>query len=258
MGGRPLLGLNIVAFPVGLPKDVLGEMLKGGAAKAAEAGVLVVGGHTIDDKEPKYGMAVTGLVKPGAQVTNAGARPGDSLVLTKPIGTGIITTAGKNRHATPEVLEGAIESMRTLNHAASDVMVDVGVNACVDVTGFGLIGHLLGMLEASNVSARISLVRVPVLDGARDLVEHGVAPGGTRRNLDSANHKVGWVAAGDEPTRLLLCDAQTSGGLLIAAAPEKRDRLVGELLDRGMETAAVIGETLDRDALGGKRIEVAA
>ncbi len=258
MGGQPLLGLNIVAFPVDLPKEVLGEVLKGGAAKAAEAGVLVVGGHTIDDKEPKYGMAVTGVIKPGAQITNAGAKAGDSLVLTKPIGTGIITTAGKNQQVTPHVLGGAIESMRALNHAASDVMVEVGVDSCVDVTGFGLIGHLLGMLEASDLAARISLAQVPVLDGTRDLVERDVAPSGTRRNLRSADRHVVWGAADDEPARLLLCDAQTSGGLLIAVSPKKRETLVRELVDGGVETVAVIGETLDRDALGGKRIEVAA
>ena len=154
MGGRPLLALNIVGFPVDLPKEILGRVLQGGATKAEEAGVLVIGGHTVDDAEPKYGMAVTGTVEPGKQITNAGARPGDALVLTKPIGTGVITTAGKREQASADVLDNAVAVMSTLNKAASEAMVEVGVHACVDVTGFGLIGHLLGMLKASNAPRR--------------------------------------------------------------------------------------------------------
>ena len=147
MGGRPLLGLNITGFPVDLPKDILAEILKGGHAKAQEAGCLIVGGHTVDDQEPKYGLAAVGLVEPGRQVTNTGARPGDSLVLTKPLGTGIITTAGKHGVAAPDVLDRAVAIMSTLNRAASNAMVKVGVNACTDITGFGLIGHLHGMMQ---------------------------------------------------------------------------------------------------------------
>ena len=153
MGGRPLLALNIVGFPVDLPKEILGRILQGGGAKAQEAGVLVIGGHTVDDAEPKYGMAVTGTVEPGKQITNAGAKPGDALVITKPIGTGIITTAGKREQVSADVLDNAVAVMSALNQAASEAMVEVGVHACVDVTGFGLIGHLLGMLSASNASA---------------------------------------------------------------------------------------------------------
>ena len=147
MGGRPLLALNIVGFPVDLPKEILGRILQGGGAKAQEAGVLVIGGHTVDDAEPKYGMAVTGTVEPGKQITNAGAKPGDALVITKPIGTGIITTAGKREQVSADVLDNAVAVMSALNQAASEAMVEVGVHACVDVTGFGLIGHLLGMLQ---------------------------------------------------------------------------------------------------------------
>ena len=156
MGGRPLLALNIVGFPVDLPKEILGRILQGGGAKAQEAGVLVIGGHTVDDAEPKYGMAVTGTVEPGKQITNAGAKPGDALVITKPIGTGIITTAGKREQVSADVLDNAVAVMSALNQAASEAMVEVGVHACVDVTGFGLIGHLLGMLNASNASAEVS------------------------------------------------------------------------------------------------------
>ena len=154
MGGRPLTALNIVGFPVALPKSVLGEILSGGSHKAQEAGVLIVGGHTVDDEEPKYGLSVTGVVKPGSQVTNAGAKPGDRLVLTKPLGTGVITTAGKQGVVPEDVLDAAVEIMSELNRAASEAMTAVGVHACVDVTGFGLLGHLRGMTSASGVGGR--------------------------------------------------------------------------------------------------------
>ena len=150
MGGKPLIALNIVGFPAELPKEVLGEILKGGASKAQEAEVLIVGGHTVDDREPKYGLAVTGVIQPGRQVTNAGARPGDALVLTKPIGTGIITTAGKQGRVRQEVLQLSVQAMNTLNRAASEAMMRVGVNACSDITGFGLLGHLRTMLEGQQ------------------------------------------------------------------------------------------------------------
>ncbi len=245
MGGRPLLALNVVGFPVDLPKEILGQVLQGGAAKAEEAGVLIIGGHTVDDAEPKYGMAVTGTVQPGKQITNAGARPGDALVLTKPIGTGIITTAGKREQASSDVLDGAIEVMSVLNKAASEAMVAVGVNACVDVTGFGLIGHLLGMLNASNVSAELSFKSVPLLDGAESLAADGIVPGGTQRNRNAAEESVEWAAELQEHEKLLLCDAQTSGGLLIAVSEERKDALLAELEGRRVSAAAVVGRITD-------------
>ena len=257
MGGRPLLGLNIVGFPADLSKDILVQILLGGASKAQEAGVLVAGGHTVKDEEPKYGMAVTGILRPGTQVTNSGARPGDALVLTKPIGTGIITTAGKQDKVGPEALQGAVDTMRTLNHAASHAMVEVGVNACVDVTGFGLVGHLLGMLRASHAGADISLGKVPVLDGARELVERGIAPDGTRRNLSSSDRDVAWDPGFDEAAMLLLCDAQTSGGLLISVAAERLDLLLAALASQAVETRAVIGHVRPHDAPDGRRLTVA-
>ena len=256
MGGRPLLGLNIVTFPSDLSNDILGMILKGGASKASEAGLLIVGGHTVDDKEPKYGMAVTGLIRPGQQITNAGAMPGDLLVLTKPIGTGIITTAGKLDKTCAGVLNGAIQVMRTLNHAASDAMIKIGVHACVDVTGFGLIGHLLGLLKASRASAKISLERVPVLDGAWELLRQGITPGGTRRNLQSAERDVNWDTAISDDAKLLLCDAQTSGGLLMAVTPKRQAALFAELETHGVETMAVIGKVLEIEALDGDKIHV--
>ena len=254
-GARPLLGLNIVAFPASLSSSILGAVMKGGSDKAREAGMLIVGGHTIDDEEPKYGLAVTGLVEPGRQVTNAGAKPGDLLVLTKPIGTGVVTTAGKNGIVDADVLERAVQSMTTLNHEASHAMTEVGVHACVDVTGYGLIGHLLAMLRASNATARIALGSVPVLDGVWGLLEQDIAPGGTRRNLAAADPDVLWHGA-KETARLLLCDAQTSGGLLIAVPPERRDRLARNLEARGVEAAAVIGDVCAPGAFGSHLVEV--
>ncbi len=245
MGGKPLLALNIVGFPVGLPKEILGRVLQGGAAKAQEAGVLIIGGHTIDDAEPKYGMAVTGTVEPGKQITNAGARPGDVLVLTKPIGTGIIATAGKQERVTEDVLNNAVDVMSILNRAASEAMVEVGVHACVDVTGFGLIGHLLGMLNASKVGAEISFADVPLLNGVKGLVADGLAPGGTKRNLKSAEPSVEWAPELGESGKLLLCDAQTSGGLLIAVSEERLDALLVALERHGVPTRAVVGHITD-------------
>ena len=257
MGGYPLLGLNIVGFPVDLPKTVLGEILRGGASKAKEAGVLIVGGHTVDDAEPKYGLAVTGVVTPGLQITNAGAKVGDVLVLTKPIGTGIITTAGKQQRVEAGVLDEAIRVMGTLNRAASEAMVRVGVNACTDVTGFGLIGHLRGMAQASGVGARVRFGSVPLLDGVRGLLDEGIAPGGTHRNLSSLDGLVKWHPDVDEMIRLLLCDAQTSGGLLIAVSADKLDHLLDSLLASAVETRAVVGEIIESDSLGdGRLIEV--
>ncbi len=248
MGGRPLLALNIVGFPIDLPKEILGEILRGGGAKAQEAGVLIVGGHTVDDQEPKYGLAVTGLVTPGAEVTNAGARPGDVLVLTKPIGTGIITTAGKQQRVPDDVLANAVAEMATLNHAASDAMTAAGANACADVTGFGLLGHLRAICQGSGVGARVNFGAVPQIEGAWDLLESGIAPGGTHRNLASIDDVVEWNDL-DENQRLLLVDAQTSGGLLISVASDGADGLLAALEDAGVETRAVVGEIVAREDL---------
>ena len=241
MGGRPLVALNVVGFPAALAGEMLGDVLRGGYDKAAEANCLIVGGHTVDDNEPKYGLSVVGLVEPGRQVSNAGAKPGDVLVLTKPIGTGIITTGCKAGVAPPGSVETAVETMATLNRAASEAMMAVGVNACTDVTGFGLMGHLTGMLRASGVSARLSASAVPVLPGAAELLEQGVAPGGTRRNQDGVEDLVDWDESLTEDDKLLLCDAQTSGGLLISVPEERLSRLLGELEERGVATRAVLG-----------------
>lgn len=246
MGGRPLLGLNIVGYPAELSKDVLGEILKGGYAKAQEAGCLIVGGHTVDDPEPKYGLAAVGLVEPGKEITNSGARPGDRLVLTKPLGTGIITTAGKQDAADQAIIDRAIAIMGNLNKAASEIMVKVGVNSCTDITGFGLIGHLGPMMRSSGTGARLYLSKIPVLPGVWDLLSKRIAPGGTLRNLLSADSYVKWRQDSTEEERLLLCDAQTSGGLLMSVPAEHADLLVKELSSAGVETVSVIGEVLAR------------
>ena len=240
MGATPILALNLVCFPEDQPKEVLYEILRGGSDVAREAGVLLVGGHTIKDKEPKYGMAVTGIAHSHAIITNDNAKPGDILVLTKPIGTGIISTAGKNGKADEATLQGAVTSMRTLNKAAAEAMVAAGANSATDVTGFGLIGHLLTMMQASNATASLQLSSVPVLPGARDLLEMGMIAGGTRANWDSVGKKTLWHPDIPESEQLLLCDAQTSGGMLISMPQERLVTLQRELADRNTE-GSIIG-----------------
>lgn len=253
MGGRPVLALNVVGFPRGsdaTPMSMLAEILRGGAEKAREAGIDIVGGHTVDDREPKYGLCVTGFVHPKEYWSNVGGRPGDRLVLTKPIGTGIVTTAMKAGTAGEEAANAAIETMACLNRAAAEVGRKIGIRACTDVTGFGLLGHLREML--SGVGARIRLSAVPVLPAARDLAAAGSIPGGTRRNKESLDPVVTYDEAIDEVDRLLLCDAQTSGGLLFAVDPARCEDLLSGLAEASV-SAAAIGEFLAEPA---GRIEV--
>ena len=241
MGGKPLIALNVVGFPASLDKEILGKTLQGGYAKAAEAECLIVGGHTVDDPEPKYGLSVIGVVQPGKQVSNANAQPGDVLVLSKPIGTGIITTAGKQGVVDADVLAGAVDNMAALNRPASQAMQRVGVNAATDITGFGLLGHLKSMVKGSGVSAEVNLSAVPLLPGTRDLLERGVAPGGTHRNVSSVNDAVNWHADLTDNDRMLFCDAQTSGGLLMSVPSAKADDLIAALREEGAPCAAVVG-----------------
>lgn len=258
MGGRPLLALNIVGFPIGkLSVDVLGEILRGGAEKAMEAGVLIVGGHSIDDNEPKYGLAVTGLIHPDLVATNKQARVGDDLILTKPLGMGIISTAIKREKAPPSVVHRAIEVMSTLNRGAAEAMAEVGVHACTDITGFGLLGHLYGMTRASGVGARIKLSNLPILSEVWELAKEGCIPGGTRRNYDYLQEKeaVVWDPGIDETTRLVVADAQTSGGLLISVAKEKSRDLLSLLETKKTPAAALIGEIVE-NASGQIRVEL--
>ena len=245
MGATPLLALNLVGWPRDtLPYDLLGEVLRGGADVARAAGAFVLGGHSIDDPEPKYGMAVIGEVHPDRIVTNAGARPGDALVLTKPIGTGVLTTALKRDLLSEPVLAPAVTVMTTLNAAAARAMLAVGVHAATDVTGFGLLGHLHSLLEASGAAAEVTAHAVPLLPHARDMAARGAVPGGTQRNLTSLADSVSFAAGVDETARVLLSDAQTSGGLLIAVAPDRVAGLVAGLERAGSPAAAVIGRVV--------------
>jgi selenide,water dikinase len=246
MGARPLFALNLVNFPVDvLPMETLGEILRGGAEKAAEAGVVIGGGHSIEDEEPKYGMTVTGVAHPEAIVRNSGAKPGDVLVLTKPLGIGIISTALRNGKASEEAVAEAVRVMTALNKGASEAMVEVGVHAATDITGFGLLGHLREMISASGVGARIRVKDVPTIDAVWPLAEDLIAPNGTLRNRESLREVVEWGEGVDIPTQLVLCDAQTSGGLLIAVAPEQREALVAALRQQGTLAAAVVGDVVE-------------
>lgn len=240
MGGRPLLCLNLAGWPrEALPLELLVRVLEGGAAVARSAGAAVVGGHTVDDPEPKYGMAVLGLVAPDRVVTNAAARAGDALVLTKPVGTGVITTAIKNDLAKPEVAAEAVRWMTTLNAAAAEAIADAGARAATDVTGFGLLGHLHRMLLASGAAAEIVASRVPVIEGARELAAAGQVPGGSRRNRAWVEPHVAFNVAVDEVDRVLLTDAQTSGGLVIACPTERLAALLDGLAARDVPAAEI-------------------
>jgi len=245
MGGEPFAALNICAFPAAspeLPLSVLGDILEGGTAKAAEAGVAVIGGHTVDDPEPKYGLAVIGRIHPDRVVRKGGGRPGDALVLTKPLGTGILTTALKQDKLDEAGVAEAVRVMATLNRDAAVAMNEVGASAATDITGFGLLGHLSEMLRDPAIGARLSVGSLPVLAGARKLAEAGVAPGGTRKNLLATADVTSWQEGLSEADRLLLADAQTSGGLLIAVPSDRVDRLVARLRELGTPAAAVIGQ----------------
>jgi len=242
MGGRPLWCLNVVGWPRDrLPLDALGEVLRGGADMVARAGARILGGHSIDDPEPKYGLMVVGEVHPDRLTTNAGAQPGDRLVLTKPIGTGIVTTAIKKGVAPDDAVHASIQSMTTLNDGAAAAASAAGVRAATDVTGFGLLGHLSSMLSAGGAAAELWAGAVPRLPGARRLAEQGHVPGGTRRNLAAANEATAWDPALDEVERLLLADAQTSGGLLLAVPRAALPRLLELLAEHGTLAAAEIG-----------------
>jgi selenium donor protein len=243
MGGRPAFALNVVAFPKTLPIELLGEILRGGEEVASRAGVAIAGGHSIDDAEPKYGLAVTGFVHPDRIWTNRGGRAGDLLVFNKPVGTGIIATAIKRGNAPEHAVAAAVESMTTLNDAAAAQLAEHEVHAVTDVTGFGLVGHARELAAGSGTHARLQLEAVPLLPGARELAGDGVVPGGTRTNLELAGAYAEFGAALSDVDRLLACDAQTSGGLLAAVPEQTAERLgwpvVGALGDGAPGTVLV-------------------
>lgn len=242
MGGTPLFALNLVGWPrEQLPLELLDEVLHGAVEIAARAGCLIVGGHTIDAVEPLFGLAVVGEVHPDRMLTNAGACAGDRLVLTKPLGTGILATALKRGALLEAGMSDAVRSMTTLNDGAMRAALRVGVSAATDVTGFGLLGHLAGMLDASRVGAEIGFEALPILPHARNLASRGFVPGGTRRNLEAAEGSVVWGDGLEQVDRELCADAQTSGGLLLAVPPENEAALLEALRREGTPVAAVIG-----------------
>ncbi|WP_028547937.1 selenide, water dikinase SelD [Paenibacillus sp. UNC451MF] len=244
MGGKPLTVLNIVAFPIKkLDKQVLAEILRGAADKVKEAGATLVGGHSIDDNEPKFGLAVTGLIHPDKVKPNAGAKPGDKLILTKPIGVGIITTSIKKDALSEEEVKRVTQVMSTLNKTAAEVMEPYTVHGCTDVTGFGLLGHTAELAKGSSVGVRIGFQQVPVLPRVRELAEAGFVPGGTKNNYAHLEGTVTFAASMDQIDQWILCDAVTSGGLLISVAAEEAEGLLRSLLQAGVE-AALIGEVV--------------
>jgi selenide, water dikinase len=246
MGAAPLFALSLVNFPRdNLPFSVLEEIVRGGAEKAAEAGISIIGGHSVDDPGPKFGLAVFGTVHPDRVVRNVGARIGDRLALTKPLGSGILLTAFKNDLLKAADIQEVVQEMLKLNRAASEAMVEVGVSAATDVTGFGLLGHLSEMVAGSHVGARLDAEAIPVLDGVVALAEKDIAPSGSRRNLDAVAGTMEWFHDAPQAFRLALADAQTSGGLLIAVAPERADALSNALRTRKVPLWW-IGEISDR------------
>lgn len=261
MGGIPLTALNIVCFPIKeLPGAMLAEILRGGSDKMREAGVHLAGGHSVDDPEPKYGLSVTGTVHPDRITTNAGAQPGDLLILTKPIGTGILTTAAKRDALDLETLEIAVRGMATLNRAAAEAMRTVGigpdaaVHAATDITGFGLLGHLSHVARASGVCLKLDSTAIPLLPRVRELAAADYTTGGGAANARYLADIVTFADTIPADLREVLVDPQTSGGLCIAVAPNRADDLLRELAAQGIETRAVIGEVLAAP-VGTLRIE---
>lgn len=247
MGGRPVMALNLIGFPSqSLPLSIMEAILKGGADKAAEAGVVIVGGHSITDHAPKYGLAVTGFADPRRIITKSGARPGDALVLTKPLGIGVITTGIDRKLVNGDLVDRVVDIMTTLNKRAAEIMQEVGVSACTDVTGFGLLGHLREILVASEVGARVTASRVPVIPETQELIQAGAVAGGTHNNYRYLRDIVDWDPALSKEIRLILCDPQTSGGLLMVVPGKDKKRLL-EALQNAKEVPAVaeIGEIVE-------------
>ena len=250
MGGRPFLALNIVAMPPDLPAEITGEILRGGAEKARQAGVVIAGGHTIQDKEPKYGLVVLGFADPGRMLTKRGARPGDRLLLSKPLGTGTITTALKRDLADPADVSEAAGWMKRLNRVASELAVELNLRGGTDITGFGFLGHGYEMASASGVGFRLDFSRLPFLRGAQRYAQEFIFPGGSSDNRTFYAPHVRFAPPIDEPSQMLLFDAQTSGGLLLAVPPEN----LPDLLARAAQRDQVFWEV--GEVIEGEGIEV--
>jgi selenide,water dikinase len=248
MGGEVAVALNICGFPRDLPVEMVFEILRGGAEKVGEAGGVLAGGHTIEDKEPKYGLSVVGLVHPDRILTKAGAKPGDVLVLTKPLGVGIITTALKGKSAEPNHVAKAVESMKKLNRTAARLIQKVGVDACTDVTGFSLLGHACEMAEKSKVRFRFQLSKLPFLDGAHGHAGKGLFPGGSCRNRDCYKPSVEFAPEIPEETQMLLFTPETSGGLLVPVPRGNLEELTG-LFSREEQPLWQVGEVLEGEGV---------
>lgn len=245
MGGKPITAMNLVCFPIKtMDISVLQEILRGGLDKMREAGVVLVGGHSVEDPELKYGLSVTGIIHPGRVVANAGASPGDSLILTKPLGTGIINTAIKAGMASKEQVTEVIVQMAMLNREASELMLTVDIHACTDVTGFGLLGHACEMIQNSDVGIEIHCSAIPVFAGAIEFAQMGLVPGGTYRNKDFRAVMVEFAAIAPDWAPDILFDPQTSGGLLISIPAEKAEVLLAKLHGAGHENASVVGQVM--------------
>ncbi len=247
MGGDPVLALNIMMFPAAkLPMKVYAEILKGGFDKATEAGVRIIGGHTIDDFPPKYGLAVIGYVHPKKIVTNSGARPGDVLILTKPIGTGIIMAAQRLGMASDTDISEAKKLMKLLNKSGADIMKKYDVQGGTDVTGFGLAGHTLKMARASNVSIRLSMKNVPLIENVYNLIDDGCIPGASFRNLEYVEEFLHVSNGLDYNLKMVAFDAQTSGGLLMCVPSDKVEFILADLKSAGLSSSAVIGDVIEK------------
>ncbi len=245
MGGEVLIALNICAFPPELPLSVVEAILRGGADKVAETGGAIAGGHTIDDTEPKYGLCVTGEVAPGELFLTSGARPGDLIVLTKPLGSGIITTAAKAEEANPKHLEAAVASMKTLNREPCGLLHKAGVTTCTDVTGFSLLGHAFEIAERSNVTLSLSFKTLPFLEGAKRYAEETLFPGGACKNLDYYGKFINFNADIPDDMRMLAATPETSGGLL-AALPPEHEKKCGDLFRESGVELWTIGSVIER------------
>jgi selenide,water dikinase len=248
MGGKPLTAMNLIGFPRrSLDLSVLTEILRGGLQKVHEAEAVLLGGHTVDDAELKYGLSVTGTVHPQKIITNRGSRVGDVLILTKAIGTGIISTAHKAQMAEDRVLQGAVDSMVRLNKQSSEAMVECGVHACTDITGFGLLGHASQMAKGSGLSLRFFYPQIPILPGAKEYANQGMVPGGAYCNQEHFGREIAISLRVPEAERILLFDPQTSGGLLIALPAANGEELLRSLKDKGIQEASLIGAVTHKE-----------
>lgn len=247
MGGNPVLALNIMMFPSAkLPMEAYAAILKGGFDKASEAGVRIIGGHTIDDFPPKYGLAVVGYIHPDAIITNAGAIAGDSLILTKPVGTGVILAGQRLGMASIEDVEYAKNLMKTLNRSGAEVMKRFNVRGATDITGFGLAGHVLKMAKASKVSITLNMRQIPLIGGVYGLVDDGCIPGASFRNLDFVENDSHFGDSLDYNLKMIAMDAQTSGGLLMSVSPGKTDKLLSELHSCCLTSSVIIGYVTEK------------